>query len=380
MAKRKTRNLFRNTQGKWCIDITVKKHRVIRVIGDSKREAEVALTVIKSDLLHGKIGFAMSSKNVLFKDFAEKFLDTYASKKRSFSRDLISFRCHLKPHFGDLLLQEIKIERVENYQAARMAETTSRKTEEGEPRETSGATINRELALLRTMLNKAIEWEYLDVSPVNWKRVKKLRENSRERYLTPEEKGRLFEALDGASPALRAFIVLAVNTGMRKGEILGLRWSNVNLEDGLICLERSQRKNNKVLRIPLNQPALEVLAGLPRASEYVLCAPKTGARFGTLRRSFTTACRKAGIKDLRIHDLRHTFGTMLNARGVDLPTICSLLGHSSITMTSKYITPITEVQKRAVDSLVEGREPERKKNESLSNEASDERRERVYIQ
>jgi integrase len=77
-----------------------------------------------------------------------------------------------------------------------------------------------------------------------------------------------------------------------------------------------------------------------------------------------SACKKAGIKDLRIHDLRHTFGTMLNARGADLPTICSLLGHSSITMTSKYITPIAAVQRRAVELLDDAPEEGRKKDES----------------
>ena len=161
---------------------------------------------------------------------------------------------------------------------------------------------------------------------------------------------------------------------------MGLRWANVNMDDGLVCLERAQRKNNKVLRVPLNENALEVLRRLPRASEYVLCEPKTGERVLSFRKAFATACRKAGIKDLRIHDLRHTFGTMLNARGVDLPTISSLLGHSSITMTSRYITPILEIQKRAVDSLVDDTAKERKKNESTPGENSVDDRKAVYIQ
>jgi integrase len=245
---------------------------------------------------------------------------------------------------------------------------------------TSGATINREIALLRTMLNKAVEWEYLDASPINWRCVKKFNENGRERYLTADERERLFGALDDSGPILRNFIILALNTGLRRGEIMGLRWANVNMDDGLVCLERAQRKNNKVLRVPLNENALEVLRRLPRASDYVLCEPKTGERVLSFRRAFATACRKAGIKNLRIHDLRHTFGTMLNARGVDLPTISSLLGHSSITMTSRYITPITEVQKRAVDSLVDAWEPERKKNESPSGGNPEEDRKPVYIQ
>jgi integrase len=134
---------------------------------------------------------------------------------------------------------------------------------------------------------------------------------------------------------------------------MGLRWANVNMADGFIRLERTQRTNNKVLRVLLNENALEVLRRFPRVSEYVLCDPGTGERILSFRKTFASACKKTGIKDFRIHDLRHTFGTMLNARGVALPTISSLLGHSSITMTSKYITPITEDQKRAVDCLVD---------------------------
>jgi len=380
VAKRKIRNLFRNAQGNWCIDITVKKRRVIRVIGDGKKEAEDALAVIKSDLLHGKIGLGTSSKNILFKDFAEKFLNTYAIKKRSFRTDRTAYNIHLKPCFGDTYLSDIRIERIEKYQTERQKETTRRKTPDGKPMKTSGPTINREIALLRTMLNKAVEWEYLDASPINWRRIKKFNENGRERYLTADERERLFAALDDSGPILRNFIILALNTGLRRGEIMGLRWANVNMDDGLICLERAQRKNNKVLRVPLNQNALEVLRRLPRVSEYVLCDPETGERILSFRRAFATACRKADIKDLRIHDLRHTFGTMLNVRGVDLPTISSLLGHSSISMTSRYITPILEIQKRAVDCLVDTREPERKKDESPIRETLDTDRKPLYIQ
>jgi integrase len=380
MAKRKIRNLFRNSQGKWCIDITVKKRRVIRVIGISRREAEDVLAVIKADLLRGKLGIGPSAKSVLFKDFSEKFLQKHSSLKRSGWRDRLACEKHLTPRFGNMVLADIKLERIEEYKAARKATTTLRKDADGKPKETSGATVNRELALLRTILNKAVEWEYLDASPINWRRVEKFNENGRERYLTADERERLFAALDDSGPILRNFIILALNTGLRKGEIMGLRWANVNLDDGLICLERAQRKNNKVLRVPLNENALEVLRRLPRVSEYVLCDPESGERVLSFRKAFASACKKAGVKNLRIHDLRHTFGTMLNVRGVDLPTISSLLGHSSITMTSKYITPITEVQKRAVDCLVDARTPERKKDESLGGGNPENVRNSVYIQ
>lgn len=364
MAKRQTRNLFRNDRGRWCVDVTANGRRVIRVVGDDKREAERKLAIIKADLLNGKAGVARPAKALTFQAFAEGFLKKHASLKRSYRTDLTAYEIHLRPHFGNMPLSDIRLERIEEYKAARKAEATLRKGADGKPRETSGATVNRELALLRTMLNKAVEWEYLDASPVNWRRVKKFRESGRERYLLADERERLFAALDDSSPILRSFLVLALNTGLRRGEIMGLRWANVNLDDGLICLERAQRKSGKVLRVPLNQSVRALLGRLPRVSEYVLCDPKTGKRVLNFRRAFMSACKAAGIQDLRIHDLRHTFATMLNARGADLPAISSLLGHSSITMTSKYITPITDVQRRAVELLDDAPDEGRKKDES----------------
>ena len=338
------------------------------------------MAVIRTSLINGKLGIGTSSKSVLFKDFGEKFLTTYASKKRSYLTDRTAYNIHLKPYFGDMLLADIKLERVEKYQAARKATMTCRKTADGKPKETSGATVNREIALLRTMLNKAVDCEYLDASPINWRRVKKYNENGRERYLTADERERLIATLVDSGPILKNFIILALNTGLRRGVIMGLLWANVNLDDGLICLEWAQRKNNKVHRVPLNRNALEVLRGLPRVSEYVLCDPRMGERVRNFQKAFASACKKAGNKDLRVHDLRHVFATMLNVRGVDLPTISSFLGHSSITMTSKYITQISDVQKRAVDSLMDEPESIRKKNESPAGGNSEDDRKQIYIQ
>jgi integrase len=374
MAKRTIKNLFKNRQGKWCVDITVGGKRRIRVIGPDKRQAEMALATIRTDLLRGKLGIQSAIKPVPFGEFAKKFLDTYASKKRSYIRDLSAYNGHLKVAFSDIALADINLERVEKYITARRAEISCRH------KKTSGATINRELALLRTILNKAVDWEYLNANPINWRRVNKLPENSRERYLTPEEKKRLLEAIDESALTLKAFIILAVNTGMRKGELLGLKWANVNLSDRLICLEQSQRKNGKVLKAPLNQAALDVLRSLSRTSDYVLCDPQTGSPIKGFRRPFAAACKKAGVVDFRIHDLRHTFATTLNARGASLTDIKDLLGHSSVAMTSRYITPISDGMRRAVDSLMDEPREERKKDVSPSDADRQSDGKTVYIQ
>jgi integrase len=351
MAKRKYKNLFQNGDGNWCVDITVNGKRIIRVIGKSRKDAEDALATLRTDLLRRRYGLVKFTKEISFKDFGQKFLDTYASKKSSYERDEVAFRLHLVPFFGSFNLLEIRIEHVERYIKKRGEEKVLRGKEEDKKNLTAGATINRELALLRTMLNKAVEWEHLDSYPINWRRVRRLTENSRERFLTPEEKSRLFEEIDDSSPYLKPFLIIALNTGMRKNEVLGLRWADINLADSIITVEKTRRKNRRVLRIPINQPVTETLSTIPKISEYVFYNPETKERVKDVRTAFRTVCDRAKIKNLRIHDLRHTFGTNLHTRGVDLLTISYLLGHSSVTMTEKYIARVSDTMKKAVDLL-----------------------------
>jgi integrase len=387
--RRRFKNLFQNQRGDRCIDLSVHGRRVIRVIGKSKKEAEAALAVLKADLMRSKYDLGKSGHVITFREFADEFLKTHATQKKSYARDEGALEHHLTPFFGSYRLNEIRAQVIEKYKNKRMEQYDGRQKEVAESRRTiSGSTINRELALLKTMLNKALEWEPLEVSPVNWRRVKKFPENGRERFLTPGEKTRLFEKAGTASPYLKNFLILALNTGMRKGEILGLRWRDINLADGEIIIEQARRKNKRALRMPINRVVIEVLNSMPRELEYVFYNPETKKPVQDVRTAFESACQKAGIKDLRIHDLRHTFATTLSARGTNLPAISHLLGHSSISMTAKYITQVSESMRKAVDALgddfaereevsqLESRKEAERKGEEISGEVPG----KAYIQ
>lgn len=194
------------------------------------------------------------------------------------------------------------------------------------------------------MLNLAVEWGYLFESEVPKIKLFPEKDNLKERILTAAEEVRLFEA---SSEHLKPVLKVALHTGMRRGEILGLRWDDVDLDAGTIRVVRT--KSGKMRLIPLNDVLLEEFEKLRRAGgEGEPVFPHK-----SVRSAFEGACRRAGIKNLRFHDLRHTFATRLVERGVDLITIKELLGHSSVTITERYTHSFKEQKRNAVRALGE---------------------------
>ncbi|MCX8027680.1 MAG: site-specific integrase [Thermodesulfovibrionales bacterium] len=132
-------------------------------------------------------------------------------------------------------------------------------------------------------------------------------------------------------------VIMALHTGMRKGEILNLKWDNVDLKHGFILIEMS--KNGERREIPINNTLRETLISLVRRLDvpYVFYNKNTGKPYQSdLKRSFNSALKRAGIKDFRFHDLRHAFTSHLVMAGVDITTVSKLLGHKSLTMTLRY--------------------------------------------
>ncbi|MBU1008480.1 site-specific integrase [Candidatus Dependentiae bacterium] len=276
-----------------------------------------------------------------FEKFAGEFLETYSKvNKRSWRRDVCSV-VSLSSSFGRVLLRELTAQEVERFKAQRSAEV-------------SPASVNRELACLKTLLTKAVEWGKLESNPAA--QVKKLREAPpRERILAESESKRLINA---AAPHLRRILIVLLNTGLRRGELLSLRWSDVDFGQGFIHVGDS--KNGKSRNVPINAAAAEVLRELSEKNGPVYVRDMAGDNgesesvFGgvkDVKRSFHSACRRAGVNGLRLHDLRHTFASRLVELGVDLVTVSKLLGHSSITMTMRYAHPTPENMRRAVDGL-----------------------------
>jgi integrase len=185
------------------------------------------------------------------------------------------------------------------------------------------------------MFTKAVEWEMVEEESLKRvRRVKLLPENNRRlRYLSKEQCKDLIRA---CSPHLQPIVITALNTGMRKEEILSLEWEkHIDLKHGFILLDVT--KNGERREIPINRTLRDTLKQVVRhiSSPYVF-VDANGNRYKDIRRSFKSALRKAGIKDFRFHDLRHCFASHLVMAGVDLTTVKELLGHKTLTMTLRY--------------------------------------------
>lgn len=209
----------------------------------------------------------------------------------------------------------------------------------------ANATINRELAALSSAINYCNrEWDWDLPNPVKGRMLQE--PHHRERYLTRAETGRLITEARKLrhGDVLADFIELAVHTGCRRGELLGLEWNRVMLESGKEALTLNARhtKSGKPRQIPLNATAVGVIrrraawrANNAPDATWVFARPN-GGPVKSLRNGFEKAAERAGLDDLRIHDLRHTAASWLVTDGVPLEIVKELLGHSSITMTERY--------------------------------------------
>ena len=169
------------------------------------------------------------------------------------------------------------------------------------------------------------------------------------RFLEREEIRTLINNCDAR---LRSIVTLAINTGMRRGEILSLKWQDVDFKRNVITL--LDTKNGKSRRLPMNAVVVSVLEKIERrpGSVHVFCY-EDGQRVYDVRKSFAASLRKSGIINFRFHDLRHTFASQLVMARVDLNTVRELMGHKDITMTLRYSHLAPSHKQRAVDMLVE---------------------------
>lgn len=225
------------------------------------------------------------------------------------------------------------------------------------------ATAWRELASLRSVLSKAVKWGMLDTNPLLRLRMKAAQPRSVVRFLSPAEEKRLRQALserDASLATARAsanewrrarkrplfpeiptgayaghltpIVLLAMNTGLRKGELLALEWSDINLEARMLTIRREHAKSGKQRHVPLNAEALTVLTQW--ASQVGDCGAVF--RVTSVKNGWESLLMSAKIEDLRFHDLRHHFASRLVMAGVDLNTVRELLGHADLTMTLRY--------------------------------------------
>ncbi len=347
MGKPKKEKNLKLIDGKWYVDFTFNKKRIRQFGGYTKEQARTTLAKMRIEKLDEKLGYKKPTQpDIGFVEFAREFIEIYSKQnKKSWKRDEFSL-ISLSPFFKGKTIQDIGPEFVERYKAKRKTEV-------------SPATVNRDLAFLKTMFNKAVEWGRLESSPVT--NVKKFKEpNYKERTLNASEMARL---IDAATNHLEPILIIALNTGMRRGEILSLKWENVNLSKRCIHIEDS--KSGRSRDVPMNGLVVEAMSSIRQDSVYVFYNPTTGEPIKDIKTAFKTACKNAKIKELRFHDLRHTAATRMVEAGVDLATVSKILGHSSIQMTMRYAHPTPENMKRAVEKLGDLIEGSRVKNNAV---------------
>ncbi len=328
-------SVYKKKNGKWYCQFMIKGERVHKLLDGatdkiSAKELEDAERFKIRQIQNG----LREKESIKFKKLADLFLNYSKTNKKDYKRDNAKVSLFLKEWGKDISIEKITPDKIEKFKA-KMTEKYS------------NAYVNRYLACLKTIFNLGIKNKLTMYNPMG--SVKMLKEdNCKIRYLTADEEACLFEHLP---EHLKPIVICALQTGLRKSNILNLRWELVDLEFGFIEILAQQNKGHKIIKIPISTKLAEVFNAMPKISEYVFANPATGMPYKDITDGFTNACKKAGIKDFRFHDLRHTVATRLVSKGIDIRTVQEIMAHSSIVTTQRYMHPTPKRKVEAIEVL-----------------------------
>nr|HPH45354.1 site-specific integrase [Candidatus Aminicenantes bacterium] len=304
----------------------------------------------------------------LFGEYARAVLDSAEWKsKRSAGRNEISLQ-HLNNDFKNSRLIDIKPGAVRRYVTRRIQEDGA-----------SPATVNRELSFLKSILYAAEADEIIPANPIRGRRVKKQPENNhREKAILglnlTDDKIR--DMVDAAAEYLKPILKIALTTGMRRDEILEMKWRDVDLQLGTVRIPAENAKSKRERTVPIDPDMCVDLDSMPRKGEYIFLNPETGQRIKDVRGSFAAACKAADIKTGRpdglvFHDLRHLAAYHL-VKVTDIVTASKILGHASLDMTLRYVHPTDTDKYEAVRKVAENLFRGRQKDVNAKNLTSSE--------
>lgn len=362
---RKTKGVYRRGRIYWITYMgTDGKQKYESTGSDLKAEADLLLAQRRIDVDQGKETITRRrDRNRTFSQLSEKYLPFVQNQKAYAIKKL--FVAALDKEFGCVKLYDLTLSAVEGWQSRLLSNERDPIKEGGVKRPPlKPASVNKYVGVLKHMLTKAVDWDMLSEDKAKRvQRVKIIPENNRRlRYLSFDECDSLLKKCDNH---LKPIVIFALNTGCRRGEILGLTWDRVDLQHGVILLDDT--KSGKRREIPINATVRAALKGIVRRldSPFVFVNPETATerppvkeggpkrpaigRYLGVKKSFATACRKAKITDFHFHDLRHTFASQLVMNGVDIVTVSKLLGHANLTMTLRYAHLAPDHLKSAVD-------------------------------
>ncbi len=339
--------------GVFTVNIMADGHRIHRVVGresdgTTRTQAEAFIEKVRSDAKNDRLSLPKGRKVALaMREASSKYLERLkieGGKDLKIKRQRLGL--HLVPFFGDYPLNKISGFDIERYKHQRQNEAVSvrprgkaiiraaNKVTTAKP-----STINRELAVLSHLFNKAIEWGWIDRRPAKINRFSE--GQSRITYLTVEQIGRLVECAkaDGCAQ-IYPFIVIGLETAMRKSEILSIRREDIDLQRRVIFIPKAKSGARE-------QPITEHLAGFLASCVSALqpgtpwLFPSPAAKAGhtvDVRKPFRRVVAAAGLDPDHIlrHTLRHTAITHLVQAGVDLPTVKRISGHKTLAMVERY--------------------------------------------
>jgi len=255
---------------------------------------------------------------------------------------------------------------------------------------TKASTLNRDIAGLKAAISKAVDWEIIDIHPLRKCKQLKLDRKAKVRYLTEQEEMQLRQALEQREQCLKQkrkngnqwreerryellpdlskqgfvdhiapMVLLSINTGIRRGELFSLFWSDVDFDKHLLTINGDSAKSGKTRHIPLNQEAGKVLrcwynqVKVLKKDDELVFPGKLGKTYTNVIKAWKSLLKIAGLENFRWHDMRHHFASKLVMRGVDLNTVRELLGHADLTMTLRYAHLAPEHKASAVAKLLD---------------------------
>lgn len=331
------------------------KRRDLRRTAETKPEASRALRRLLRNLDdHGGriVDGARMTFNELADIYAERKLVEPVYKGETRVSGLRSWRAQrgllgkLRAHFGKQRIQSITHSDIEAYRAARLQTKTTYGAER------TITSVNRELALLRAVLNFARRSGWLTRNPFEMGEtlISLTDENRRDRILTPEEEARLLAACDDRRAHIRPLIIAAIDTGMRFGELLRLRWSDVDFSANLIRVRKTTTKTWEGRTIGITARLRDELQRMWERGTGDTGESVFGIK-DNIKRAFTTARERAGIEDLHFHDLRHTATTRMIQAGMPPMEVMKITGHKQMTTFLRYLNTDHQTARRAAEAL-----------------------------
>lgn len=347
------------------------KRRDLRRTAETKTEALRLLASLKRNLDHDGLQ-SIDGDRLTFQKLADEYSEARLTEPvyregvkvaglRSWKDQLLRIKL-LSRYLGKRRVKAITYADLENYKKERLH------TESERGGERSLASVNRELALLRSIFSFAKQSGWITVSPFErgGPLISTSSEPKRERVLTRKEEERLLAACDCKERKhLRPVLITALDTGARRGELLGLKWADIDLTNGLLKVTSYKGKRTTTRTIGMTARLRAEFERMRELAPDDPAAPAFGIKAG-FTKAFDTACRIAGLEGFRFHDCRHTALTrMVESKELSHVEIMKLSGHTQFATFARYINTSNETARRQADALDE--QTRRLEEEAIEN-------------